>query len=129
VNDNCNANRKSYAHSATHSKHANDTAIGNLFTGREYVTVKEIEVFEIAGEMALRIDVENCRNGCVVRERARDASAGSAGWFQETHTGDSAWGKATSTRDGCLWRTNSCGRRDSNRDFGGECAAEKRTSG
>jgi hypothetical protein len=51
VADNCNTNRSSYTRFGTdwrYSVYANDTAFEYFFTGAEYFTVKEIEVFEIA---------------------------------------------------------------------------------
>jgi hypothetical protein len=51
VFDNCNANRDSYTRIGTrcsNSAYANDTAFEDFLTGAGEVTVKEIEVFEIA---------------------------------------------------------------------------------
>jgi hypothetical protein len=52
VYDNCSANRNSRTCTATHwgdRVYANDTTFGDFLTGTEKFTVKEIEVFEIAG--------------------------------------------------------------------------------
>jgi hypothetical protein len=51
VSDNCNANRYSHTRIGTNwsdRTYANDTTFKDFFTGAESLTVKEIEVFEIA---------------------------------------------------------------------------------
>jgi hypothetical protein len=68
--------------------YANDTAFKDFLTGAQCFTVKEIEVFEIADETALPADVEKCANGCLFRERARDAGAVAAGRLWETQASD-----------------------------------------
>jgi hypothetical protein len=52
ISDNCNANRDSFTRIGTRwsdRAYANDTAFEYFFTGAEKFTVREIEVFEIAG--------------------------------------------------------------------------------
>jgi hypothetical protein len=55
---------------------ANDTAFEDFFAGREFFTVKDIEVFEIADLTSLPADGQKCANGRFLRERPRDARAG-----------------------------------------------------
>jgi hypothetical protein len=104
---------------------ANDTAFENFFTGAHNLTVKEIEVFQIADSKALPADVEEGANGPLLRGIARDARAGLAGRLRETQVGDSASGKATNARGRCSWRTSSRGRRGQERIFRGRmCSME-----
>jgi hypothetical protein len=70
------ANNSSYTRVGlrwSYSTYANDTAVEDFLTRLQTLTVKEIEVFEIADETDIRADVEKCANGRLFQEMARNA--------------------------------------------------------
>jgi hypothetical protein len=97
----------------------------DFFTSEKYFTVKEMEVFKIANEMALPVNCEKCANGCLLQEIAEtpaDAFGGSH-FARAAQAGGRAVGKAVTACGGCSRRMSLRHRRDRNGDFGGGCQA------